>query len=218
MTDQSIRHRFAAALVKTGCLLLILHFPAFAKGRIIIDSLSIREHHLCLSFHLQDFFDEKVIRDLESGLVSEVRHHVQLWQRRGLYSSIEKDTAVVLRLYYDNWTKKYALSSKMENRLTGRPEALIEKSSNIAGLMLANLNTTGKYYLTIQSTFQPISDDTYAELHDWVSGQEDDVGPPARRGRFFAFLADVLGFGDRQCDFKTQEFVFTPQLELRYLK
>jgi len=218
MTDQSIRHRFTAALVKTGCLLLALQSPAPAKGRIIVDSLSVQDYHLCLSFHLQDFFDEKVIQDLERGLVSEVRHHVQLWQRRGLISSIEKDTSVVLRLYYDNWTKKFALASRTENRLTSRPEALIEKSSGITDLKLAHVTVSGKYYLTIQSTFQPISDDTYAELHDWVSGQEDDAGPPARRGRFFAFLADVLGFGDRQCDFKTREFNFTPQLELRYIK
>lgn len=213
-----MRHRLAATAAKIACLLLILHVPAWGKGRIIVDSLSMRNYHLCLSFHLQDFFDEKMIQDLERGLVSEVRHHVQLWQRRGLYSSIEKDTSVVLRLYYDNWTKKYALASKTENRLTSRPEALIEKSSCIAGLLLANVNTTGKYYLTIQSTFQPISDDTYAELHDWVSGQEDDVSPPARRGRFFAFLTDLLGFGDRQCDFKTQDFVLTPQAELRFIK
>lgn len=211
MVRVKILNRFVVSLF----LLFFYSSLAIAKGKIILDSLLIQNDELFVSFHIEDLFDEKVTQGLERGFVSEIRHRIQLWQHKGFYSNISKERVLVNRLYYDNWTQKYAIVTEDENRLTSNVKSLFDlclKTKNLPLLAITELDTNRKYYLTIQTTFLPISDETYGELRNWVSGGKEEVTEkPAQRGWIFSFLVDMLGFGNRVTEYRSQDFTIDAQ-------
>ncbi|MBN2356900.1 DUF4390 domain-containing protein [candidate division KSB1 bacterium] len=200
-------------------MIFVISSGAPAKSDIILDTLMIHDKQLCVSFHIEQLFDEKTAQGLERGFISEIRHTLQLWQVKGLYSTIVREKTVLMRLYYDNWTQKYAVVTEKENRLTNNMETLKNFCSRIHALILTPVSELdGKYYLTIQSAFLPISDETYGELSNWVSGRKDEAEKPKRRGRFFSFLVDLLGFGNRNIEFKSSDFNVVNHSRIQFIQ
>lgn len=193
-----------------------------AKRQIILDSLWVQGGELRLSFHVDDLLDDKAIQGLQRGFTSEISHLVQLWQVKGVISQVAGQRPFIFRVYHDNWSQKFAIISEEESRLTSQIETLrrICTSVQAAAVVHADqLAPDARLFLTITTTFQPISDETYGELRAWVSGRTSDNSKAGlKRGRFFGFLADLLGFGDRALQLKTDSFVITAGGTLQYVK
>ncbi len=204
--------------------LLILAVAYGAERKIAIDSLVVSGDQLLLGYHIENLMNEKVIEGLQRGFTSEILHHIQLWRNKRLFSQIVCEKFYSIKVYYDNWEGKFAIASELENRLTANVETLRRICSAIENLSLADTTTiekNAKYYLTIQTTFQPISNESYQELRNWVSGQSQEEAPvrvkPARRGRVFGVLLDLMGFGDKVVSFKSKNFLWRPPSRIEFL-
>jgi len=207
-------------------LLPLIIFAAVygAERKIIIDSLVVSGDHLLLGYHIENLMNEKVIEGLQRGFTSEIVHHIQVWRSKRLFSQIACEKFYSIKVYYDNWEGKFAIATESENRLTANVETLRRICSAIENLVLADTTTiekNAKYYLTIQTTFQPISNESYQELRNWVSGRSQSEAPPkakaAKRGRIFGVLLDLMGFGDKVVSFKSGTFILRPPSHIEFL-
>ena len=194
-----------------------------ADKKIELDSLYIDQDQLFINFQIKNLLDDKTIEGLQRGFTSQVTHQVRLWKTTKLVSSIAAEVNHVVIIYYDNWDKKYAIVSENEKRLTGNIERLHEQCSQVTNLELtqiANLDAQSKYYISIQSAFQPMSNEAYNELRDWVSKKPNNQGsanPKKSRGRFFGVLLDLMGFGDSSFNFKSRDFFIRNNSQIQFV-
>lgn len=214
---------FAAPLRILLLWTIVLCSPAVAaKRQIVLDSLWVQQGELRLSFHVDDLLDDKAIQGLQRGFTSEISHLVQLWQVKGVISQVMVQLPLIIRVYHDNWSQKFAVISEAESRLTSQIETLRRICTSVQAAAIvptARIEPDARLFLTVTTTFQPISDETYGELRAWVSGRTSDNSKASlKRGRFFGFLVDLLGFGDRALHFKTDSFVITAEGTLQYVK
>jgi hypothetical protein len=195
-----------------------------AETKITIDSLTIVGDHLTLCYHIDNLLDDRMLEGLQRGLTSEILHHVQLWRSKNLVSRIEAEKYYSIKVFYDTWEGKFAIATEFENRLTSNMATLQRICSVIENLPLAATSAVDentKYYITIQTTFQPISDESYAALRKWVSGKsqaKETEKMPVKRGRIFGMLVDLMGFGDKVISFKSNDFIVQYPLHVEFLK
>ncbi|MBN2001049.1 hypothetical protein JW935_26120 [candidate division KSB1 bacterium] len=182
-----------------------------APRKILLDSLDVRDGRLCLSYHVENLFNKKMLQGLESGFTSDIIHQISLWKSQKVISSIVDETLLTVKVYFDDWESKYAIVTEKEKRLTTQINKVKEMCSIISVLPLADsisIEPDTKYYLTIQLKVQPISTEKYQELRQWISGGSDPPKSTTRtkRNRFFEMLIDVMGFGDKTLAFKSKSF------------
>ena len=193
-----------------------------ARRQVVVDSLWVHQHKLHLRFHVEGLLDDKAIQGLERGFTSEVNHLVQLWQVKGVLSQVVETRPVIIRIYHDNGSQKFAIVTETESRLTSQIETLRQMSTTVPELVVADasrLEADARFFVTISTLFQPISDETYGELRAWVSGRSrSNGGHSVKRGRFFGFLFDLLGFGDRALQVRTGTFYLDRSGSLHYLE
>ena len=213
------------ALIIALLPLLILAAVHGAEREITIDSLVISGDRLLLGYHIENLMNDKIIEGLQRGFTSEIVHHIQVWRSKKLFSQIACEKFYSIKVFYDNWEGKFAIATESENRLTSNVETLRRICSAIENLSLADttsIEKNSKYYLTIQTTFQPISNESYQELRNWVSGQSQAEAPvrskPAKRGRIFAVLLDLMGFGDKVVSFKSGNFILRHPSRIEFLE
>lgn len=194
-----------------------------ADNNIKMDSLYVDEDQLVIDFHIKNLLDEKTIEGLQRGFTSQVKHQVLLWKTTKLVSSIAAQVNHTIIIFYDNWENKFAIVQENEKRLTTNIERLQKQSSTISGIKLAvvaNLDAESKYYISIQSSFQPMSDEAYNELRDWMSKKPVDPNKedsPKKRGRFFGVFMDLMGFGDSNFNLKSQDFFVRNNSEIEFV-
>jgi len=196
-------------------LLIILPFAARAAERkIVLDSLAIDNDELLVNYHIDGLLNDKIIEGLERGFTSQIVHHVELWKKKKLMSTISAEIVHSFSIYFDNWERKFVIITEDEKRITSKIEILREHCAVIQNLPIAkisNLEQKGHYYVSIRTTFQPMSAESYQELRQWLSGRgnSDPKLKPKRkrRGRFFGVLMDLMGFGDKSFTFKSKNFV-----------
>jgi hypothetical protein len=183
-----------------------------AERKVILDSLSMEGEYLVCDFHVNGLFDQKMIEGVKHGFTSEIIYHIKVWKKRFLFSQILAEHSITFQLYYDNWEDKFAIRSETERRLTPNLDSVLEFCSGFKDLKLAprSLLLSGdQYYLTLETTLQPISDDAYRELRIWMSGGQQEKGqapPPKGRAPMFDVFMDLMGFGDRVLSHKTPTF------------
>ncbi len=196
-----------------------------AEKKVAIDTLYISNGELLVSFHVNNLIDDKMIEGLKRGFTSEIVHKVQLWRRKKLLSQLVTEKYYTIKIYYDNWDEKFAVITESENRLTANIDRVREICSVVREFSVADstrLDENAKYYLTVETTFQPISAETYQDLRDWVAGKTHRSGkaakPKKRRGKLFGVLVDLLGFGDKVFSYKSDSFRIDEKRQVRYLK
>ena len=182
-----------------------------AKTKIVLDSLHVKDDKLCISFRVDGLLNDRVVKSLVRGFTSEIVHQIRLWKTQRLVSSIAVEVNHTIRIYYDHWENRFAILTREEKRITPDIETLRERSCVIAELPLidlAGLDPEAKYYVSIHTTFRPMSEESYQELKQWVSGRgaSQQKREGKGRGRFFGVLLDLLGFGDKSFSFKSRDF------------
>ncbi|MBD3383506.1 DUF4390 domain-containing protein [candidate division KSB1 bacterium] len=204
-----LKHQFVFFFV------LILFSAIYCQEKeLVIDSLYIADQMLVLDFHLENFFDSKMIDGLKHGLTSEMIFSVQLWKKRFLFSSLKSENMFSVILYYDNWQKKYAVIKDEERLLSSDLDRIEVKSTRFARqqvLPLQDLDQNASYFVGIQTTFQPISDQTFQELSQWLSKNEKENhnAQPVKRGRVFPLFLDLIGLGDKEFSIKSEDFAIS---------
>jgi hypothetical protein len=203
-------------------LLVTLAFGADRK--IYPDSLFVENGDLFFTFHISGLMNEKAVKALERGLTSEIVHHIQLWQSKKIYSHIIFEDYYHVKVYFDNWDEKYIISTPSERRLTADQQTVQSLCTQVNKLKIADssqVEVNAKYYLSIQTTFQPISDESYHELRNWVAGkvrpEDEDKKKVRKKGTFFGVLLDLMGFGDKEITFKSKDFSIDQNGHLRFL-
>ena len=100
-----------------------------------------------------------------------------------------------------------------EKRLTTNVERLRKQCSQVSGFPItefSELDENSRFYISIQSTFQPMSDEAYNELRNWISrkpeNEPNENQKGKSRGRFFGVLLDLMGYGDSSFRHKTPDF------------
>ncbi len=197
--------------------LLLIILPLAGRGaerKIVIDSLAIGNDDLFVNYHIDGLLNDKIIEGLERGFTSQIVHHVELWKKKKVMSSISGEIVHTFSIYYDNWERKFVIITEDEKRITSQIEILREHCAVIKNLPIAKISSLeqkGKYYVSISVAFQPMSAESYQELRQWLSGQgnpDEKVKPKRnRRGRFFGVLLDLMGFGDKSFTFKSKDFI-----------
>ncbi len=184
-----------------------------AGQRVKLDSLVADDGVLSLSYHINELLDGKSIEALERGITSEVVHHIQIWKRQNFINPLIHEEHYPVKIYYDNWEKKYRIVTSEENRLTSNLETVIEKCSvveNIDLVSIDKLETGEKYYLSINITFQPISAESYNAISDiFTDGSEKPALQKEKKSGFMSVLVNLLGFGDKEYSLKTKNFIIT---------
>lgn len=193
-----------------------------ANREIVLDSLYLEDGRLFVDFHISNLLDDKTLEGLRKGFTSRIVHQVRLWKTTKIVSSIAAEVEYSVIALYDNWEKKYAIVTNNERRLTGNIERLRRQCSVVTAMEIADTsqvkdNTT--YYLSIHSIFQPMSDDSYGDLREWISKKSDHPKPNKKsRGRFFGMLLELMGFGDSSLNYKSPDFVLRNKSQLRFVE
>lgn len=197
--------------------LFLVVLPVAVRGaerKIVVDSLAVGNGALLANYHIDGLLNDKTIEGLERGFTSQIVHHIELWKKKKLMSSISAQVVRTFSIYYDNWERKFVILTEDEKRITSKIQVLREQCAVITNLPVAKiseLQPKGSYYLTIRVTFQPMSAESYQELRQWLSGRgnpDEKLKPKRkRRGRFFGVLMDLMGFGDKSFTFKSKDFV-----------
>jgi len=180
---------------------------------IVLDSLSVNDHHVILSYHINDMLDDKSIASLKRGAVSEVTHHIQLWKARGFMDKVVDEQYGAVKVFYDNWEQKFRIITEDEDRLTPHIETVRKKCCRVSDLTLSRRSTLeahSKYYVTIQIAFQPISADTYETLRDVLKTSDDKETKETnkRSGGIWNTMLDIFGLGDKKFSFKSGDYIF----------
>jgi len=196
-----------------------------ADRKIYLDSLFVEDGSLFFSFHISGLMNEKAVRALERGLTSEIVQHVQLWQTKKIYSQVIFEDYYRVKVYFDNWDEKYVISAPSERRLTADQQTVQYLCTHVNKLKIADssqVDVNARYYLSIQTAFQPISDESYHELRNWVAGkarpEDQDKKKVRKKGTFFGVLFDLMGFGDKEITFKSKDFSIDRNGHIRYLE
>jgi len=195
-------------------LLLIVSSGQGAERKIVVDSLVVSNNQLCLSYHIDGLLNNNTILGLERGLTSEVLHHIRLWKSKKLFSSISAEALISIKILYDNWEDKFRLVTETENRLTTQVETVRQFCSEVRNYVLADiseLEAESKYYISVETTFKPVSAETYEDLNSWLSGNSsaDNKEKPKTGGqnKVFSVLMNVMGFGDKVLSYKSGDFI-----------
>ncbi len=183
-----------------------------APADIVIDSVTIHNDELCISYRSQ-LLDDRAITGLQNGFTSVALHQIFLWKRKGVFSKQVLERTYAVRLSFDRWDGKYLLESEQESRRTGSMVNLKRGCSDLADFPLCQskeLDEQAEYYISVNVTLQPVSAETYQELRSWLSRNRSSAdssksGKPSR-GQFFSLFLNVLGFGDRFYTAKSEYF------------
>ncbi|HPG38641.1 MAG TPA: DUF4390 domain-containing protein [bacterium] len=204
-------------------LLLLASSGQGAERKIVVDSLVVCNNQLCLSYHIDGLLNNNTIQGLERGLTSEVLHHIRLWKSKKLFSSISAEALISIKILYDNWEDKFRLVTDTENRLTTQVETVRQFCSEVRNYVLADIGemeAESKYYISVETTFKPVSAETYEDLNSWLSGKSgaDSKEKPKTGGqnKVFSVLMNVMGFGDKVLSYKSVDFIIENN-SIRYL-
>jgi len=181
-----------------------------AAQKIRVDALTHEDGALKLSYHIENLLDEKSLGLLQRGVTSQVVHHIQLWKQKGFINPLVKEHFYTLRIFYDNWEKKYRIITQDENRLTPQLESVKEKCSVMTDFHvvdMAGLETNQDYYLSISVSFQPVSAESYNAISEILKDDGKKSAPVAKKGGgYLSVLVNLLGLGDKEYSLKTPEF------------
>ncbi|OQX87694.1 hypothetical protein B6D60_03370 [candidate division KSB1 bacterium 4484_87] len=201
-------------------LTLITTFLHADEKKVLIDSVSVKEGNIVVSFHAQGIFDEKVIQGLRRGLTSTFQYEVQLWERKSRWvNSLIISQSRRIKVYFDNWEKKYLVLSPEERRLTASLEKVQKhctRLENVALIPLTKISPKKKYFVSVKAVLRPLSMENYQEIKNWLSGSAknldvknlDDSEEQERRikGGFLKLLLSLTGFGDKVISGKSNDF------------
>ncbi|MBN1481294.1 DUF4390 domain-containing protein [candidate division KSB1 bacterium] len=201
------------SLCKIFLVVFLLSSLLFPAQHVEFDELKIVDDMLCVSYHIVDFLDEKNIEALQRGIKSEVVHTMQLWQQKSFINPREKQKEYRIKVFWDNWEKKYRLETEDENRLTPHIETVKQKCAFIENFPLAktsDLERGKKYHVSISVNFQLISAESYNAISDIFAGEKKDQDTSAKKkSGFVSVLVNLLGFGDKEYAYKTKDFIIT---------
>ena len=195
-------------------LLLFTFVSARAADRkITLDSLSVHNNQLCISYHIDGLLNNKTIQGLEKGLTSEVFHQIRLWKSKKLFSSILVEKNIIIQVLYDNWEDKFRVITTGENRLTTQVQTVRDMCALVHNhelIDLGEIDSDSRYYISVQTVLKPVSAETYHELSDWLSGQSpmEDKEKPKKNGqnKVFSMFLNMLGFGETVLNYKSNSF------------
>jgi hypothetical protein len=180
-----------------------------ADRRIYFDSLTVDDGGISLHYHIPELIDDQSLEVLRRGVTSQIVHHIQLWQKKTLFSPLIKEYYYSQRIYFDNWEKKYRIITPDENRLTTQLETVKEKCSKLENFWIIALNDlieNQDYFLSINVTFQPISAESYNALSDIFQENDRQSQEGKKSSNYLNILANLLGLGDKEFSLKTDEF------------
>ncbi len=209
-------------------ILVIFFFLVTVQGaerKILVDSLTVNSNNLVLSYHIDGLISNNTIQGLERGLTSEVLHHIRLWKSKKLFSAISSEVFISIKLYYDNWEDKFRIITDTENRLTTQVETVREFCSQVNNFPLidiSELESNNKYYISIETTFKPVSAETYQDLSDWLSGntnsEKKEKPKQGGQNKIFGVLLNAMGFGDKVLSYKSKDFIIQEDKTIRFLE
>ncbi len=208
------------SFTKNFLAVLFFFHAGFAAQDIRFDSLDVSDNVLYVSYKINDLLNEKSVDALQRGIKSEVVHTIQLWRNKSFINPLEKEIPYRIKVYWDNWEKKYRIESDDEKRLTPHLETVRQKCSTIEHLAVANLNElekNEKYRITIQVDFQLISAESYNAISDIFTGDDGKESPKKKSG-FVSMFVNLLGFGDKEFTYKTRDFIITESGEIDYVE
>jgi hypothetical protein len=203
-------------------VVIFFHSAWCGEKKILLDSLTVKNGQLRLSYHVENLLDNKIQEGLQKGFTSEIIHHICLWKNKKVISSIINEIVYPVKVFYDDWQNKYAITTVRENRLTVHIETVNEMCSGLKDFSLGdtvNIEVGSTYYVTIQVKIQPISNETYQELSDWISGSSADNPQRPKKskpGRFTGMLMDMMGLGDRTLLLKSKDFIIFKKQRIEF--
>lgn len=193
---------------------------AFAAQRIVLEDLEVVDNSLCISYHIEDLLDDKSIEALQRGIKSEIVHSIQLWQHKNFINKLDMERPHPIKVYWDNWEKKYRIESPDENRLTPSIETVKQKCTTIENFILADiasLEKNQKYRLKVQVDFQLISAESYNAISDIFSGGKKQDSPKKKSG-FVSMFVNLLGLGDKEFTYESKDFIINDSGQLEYVE
>lgn len=207
---------------KYTILLVVLSVfsTAFAAQRIILEDLDVVDNSLCISYRIEDLLDDKSMEALQRGIKSEIVHSIQLWQHKNFINRLATEKEHPIKVYWDNWEKKYRIESPDENRLTPSIETVKKKCTTIENFILADiasLEKNQKYRLKLQVDFQLISAESYNAISDIFSGGKKQDSPKKKSG-FVSMFVNLLGLGDKEFTYESKDFIINDSGRLEYVE
>lgn len=210
------------SLYKIFLVVLFLWSSLFPAQHVDFDDLKIVDDMLCVSYHVVNILDEKSVEALQRGIKSEVVHTIQLWQQKSFINPLEKQVEYRIKVFWDNWEKKYRLETEDENRLTPHIETVKQKCTVIENIPLVkttDLQRDKKYHISIVVNFQLISAESYNAISDILSGEKKNrENPKNKKSGFVSVLVNLLGFGDKEYSYKTKDFTITESGNVEFVQ
>ncbi|MBN1464463.1 DUF4390 domain-containing protein [candidate division KSB1 bacterium] len=207
-------------LNKILLVVLFASLSATSAQRGVIDDFKIIDSTLCVSYHIDELLDEKSIEALQRGVQSEVVHKIQLWQQKSFINPLEKELNHHIKVFYDNWEKKFKLETPDGYRLTPHIETVKRQCAFVEYfplVPLSELERNKNYYVSVQVTFQLISAESYNALSDVFAGEKKKSDAKEKKqGGFTSVLVNLLGLGDREFSLKSGSFIITETGQFEY--
>lgn len=200
--------------------LIIFSSVHAAEKSIVIDTISIKNQELVISLHADGIFDDKTVSGLNRGLTSTFQYEIQLWEKRSIWVNSLVTTVVRrIKVYFDNWEKKYVIISPEERRLTPslkKVKKICSFVENQPVIFINELQPRKKYFLVVKLIQKPLSIQNYQEMKNWLSGSAknlklkdlDDSEEQERKikGGFLKLILSLTGFGDKIISQKSSIF------------
>ncbi|HDP99784.1 MAG TPA: DUF4390 domain-containing protein [bacterium] len=208
-------------VILTQFLVVLALLPlAAAEQKVTVDSVKIEENVLTVDFTAVGMINDKTAEGLQKGLTTSIEYQVQLWEKKGGWiNNLIANQSVRMKVFFDNWEKKYVVISFAEKRITRSLETVREQCSHIHSLPVAlfeELPQNKQLFITVKAILRPMSVENYQDIKNWLSGQTknleiEKLGDTEKQekkikgGLLKIFLA-LTGFGDRTVSGKSTLF------------
>lgn len=207
-------HRtFSAARNRKSCLIALLIIVPLrleaGEQSVRLGEISLSGDTVYISAEAENLFSPRVLDGLRRGMTAAVEYHIQCWKdRRYWINQLTAEKSVRMKIHYDSWSKRYALTTRSGQIMLDEKE-MVEHCSRLIRFPLAafsELDPDARYTVGIRLIVQPMTMDNYEEIRRWLTGEAREISPKSLTekesgerigGWFLGMMLNLTGFGEQ---------------------
>lgn len=181
---------------------------------LVVDPVRRIGEAICLTYRVDRPFPPRLEEPLLRGMPATVTFEIGLWRHRSFWF----DRLVVAyrsehKVVYEPWSKSFQIrSGSVLPRTRTVPDfdslrATLFHARNLPVALVAALDSTATYYVSVKVVVRPLSADDLGEIEDWLAGSDPDGEERGLPGYLLEWAVNLSGLGERSALEKSERFV-----------
>lgn len=170
-----------------------------------------------VDLRLGDVLSTRIEESLARGMPATLQLHGELWRRRtAWFDRLESSVDASLKVRYEVWSERYRVERPglpaLELASLDSVRTTLSRTISLPVGRVGQLETGGRYYVSVAATLRPLSVEDIAEGEGWLSGEVESrrgagVGVLTSLPRsVFDAVRNVAGLGDQRARAVTADF------------